>query len=61
MLYCQHNNIKYLSSNNCEVIKELNAYGGDYDDWNTEFNVLDNPFSADFSSNEDFKEYLLAI
>ena len=50
ILDCSHNNIKYLSPNNCEVMKKC--------EW---FEILNNPFSAIFTGNYDFKEYLMNL
>ncbi len=47
-LMCENNNIKYLSPNNCEVMKN-----------GCELSVLNNPFSAGFIWDEDFQEYLM--
>ena len=49
-LVCYNNNIKYLSPNNCEVIKKC-----------FKIDVLNNPFSANFTDNKDFKEYLMNL
>ena len=49
-LECNFNNIKYLSPNNCQVMKKC--------PW---LLVLDNPFSADFTNIKDFREYLMNL
>ncbi len=49
-LWCYNNNIKYLSPNNCEVIKKCR-----------ELKILDNPFSANFTNKNDFLEYLMNL
>ena len=49
-LWCENNNIKYLSLNNCKVIKKCN-----------DIKVLNNPFSTEFTSDKDFKEYLMNL
>ena len=49
-LACCYNNIKYLSPNNCQVMKKCV--------W---INVLNNLFSAGFSDDDDFKEYLMNL
>ena len=49
-LNCCYNNIKYLSPNNCQVIKKCV--------W---IKVLNNPFSTGFTDDKDFKEYLMNL
>ena len=50
ILDCSHNNIKYLSPNNCEVMKKCERVL-----------VLNNPFSANFTDDKDFKESLMNL
>ena len=50
VLYCYDNNIKYLSPNNCEVMKKCERVL-----------VLNNPFSANFTDDKDFKESLMNL
>ena len=42
-LYCYNNNIKYLLYKNCQIIKKLKKY-----------NLLNNPFSANFTTITEF-------
>ena len=49
-LMCKNNNIKYLSPNNCEIMKN-----------GCELTVLNNPFSAGFTRNNDFIKYLMNL
>ena len=49
-LWFENNNIKYLSPNNCQVIKKC--------EW---IDVLNNPFCAFLTSENDFKQYLMYL
>jgi Leucine-rich repeat (LRR) protein len=50
LLYCARNNIKYLSFENCLVIKSITH--------NNFLKILDNPVSAGFTKNSEFQESL---
>ncbi len=49
-IWCQNNNIKYLSPNNCRIMKKCH-----------DINLLNNPFSTNFTSDKDFKGYLMKL
>jgi hypothetical protein len=51
-LECNNNNIKYLSRNNIEVITNIRINFG------CELEILNNPVSAGFTKNSEFKAYL---
>ena len=46
-LWCNKTDIKYLSPNNCQVIKKC-----------SKIHILNNPLSSGFTSDKDFREYL---
>ena len=46
LLSCNDNNIKYLSYNNCQILK------------NIRLSILNNPVSEGFNSDEEFQENL---
>jgi Leucine-rich repeat (LRR) protein len=47
VLYCSNNNIKYLSPNNCSIVKNIGN-----------LLILNNPISYDFSMDKEFQESL---
>ena len=49
VLDCHNNNIKYLSESNCQIIKKIEF---------RKFNILNNPVSNGFDSNEEFRASL---
>ena len=55
-LYCNDNNIKYLSENNCMVIKKFNySYMKRLQSANNSpIDILNNPVSSDFNNNYEF-------